>query len=150
MIGKHKTTEIIVTMVCLFMLVTPIAQAKQPKDFHWGKIIDAHCDARFILNETNISNSLVITRYFVFGIGRHSISFLIEENIQIEEGKWYNDTWGVGNYLNIFRPIARSHWGRQPTLIDYGYMIQGKIIVTLLVDNIPMDSEYCILPEWLP
>jgi len=146
----------ICAMVLLtFSLMAPFTQAvdyptihKEPKyqNFHWGKIIEAHCDSRFILNETNISNSLIVQKYFVFAIGRHRIDFFMDNYVQNIYG-WMNDSWAVSDQMTIFKPIARPYFTRTPHLSDWGEDIkQGKWVVTLLVDGIVMDSEYCILP----
>ena len=148
--------SICIVVLLILGLMTPITQVvdctkinKETKyrDIHWGKIIEAHCDIRYT-QYTNDSHGALTIKYFVFGIGRHTISIDFEDDIYWQEGSWNNNTYGTGDHLSLFRPIAKRTV--HSSTDGFGDFIFGICKMTLSVDGVVMDSEYCIFPIHIP
>jgi len=147
---KVKKVKMILMMVCVFIMLTPIIQAVDNKTTkqttpvgHWGRIIEAHCDSRYT-PDANGTHGTVTQRYFVFGFGRHSIGINFEHDTYWQVGSWNNQTYGTGDRIGFFNPIARRTFSFHTS--GMGGFIFGISKITLLVDGVVMDSDSCFYP----
>lgn len=149
---KGRKMKTMLVMACLFVMIVPITQAvdfnkttrqADRSGFHWGRVLEAHCDARYAPNP-NGSYGIVTERYFVLGFGRHTISIVFDDNILWQEGSWNNNTIGTGDTISLFKPMARKTF--QFSTSGFGEFIYGISKITLSVDGVVMDEEYCFYP----
>jgi hypothetical protein len=109
----------------------------------WGKIIEAHCDARYWqYSDGNGSFAVPVAKYFVLAFGRHDVECSVYFKIHFQDGSWVNESQVFDDSTSLFpfKPIARAtiQWNKQN-------VTWARWDVYLSVDGNQMDSEYFVL-----
>ena len=140
-----KNNVVRLGILCLILLIMPIisTSAKERTDNipgRWGLVIEAHCDARYwIKNDGSGVYGCPTMKYFVLGIGYHTIDITTTLNIQLLNGTWTNHTDTFHDYISLIpiKPIAKHAQDWPIKNFKCGFWQ-----VNLLVDETVGDSEW--------
>jgi hypothetical protein len=142
----NKYIKLLFATACLVLLGLSVVQAADPKKTNdrgttWGVIVEGHCDARFWCYSDTVNNFGCPTmRYFVLGIGKHTVRCTIWWEIQLEDKTWGNTSYTVNDNISIvpFKLISRINMDWR--IKDF---VNGSWIVRLYIDGQQYDYETC-------